>query len=65
MATESIFTNFDITTEEKAKAFIAALEASERWNKKHPFVPNPECRYVTDPKEISRLCRRYRDNGHK
>ncbi|MBQ9368870.1 MAG: hypothetical protein IJT83_13900 [Victivallales bacterium] len=60
MATESIFREVVIDTEEKAKAFIAALEASERWNKEHPFVPNPECRYVEDPKEIARLCQRYK-----
>ena len=50
MSTSSIFTNIKIETQQKAKAFVAALEAAE----KAPQIlrETPNMRYVTNPNEI-------------
>ena len=60
MATSSIFHNVRIDTPEKAEAFVAALEASE----KEPWVRiSPERHVVeTDPSVIRRIMETNRRN---
>ena len=60
MATSSIFHNVRIDTPEKAEAFVAALEASE----KEPWVRISQERHVveTDPSVIRRIMETNRRN---
>ena len=52
MSASSIFTNIKIETQQKAKAFIVALEAAEKAPQISRETPN--MRYVTNPNEIRR-----------
>ncbi len=53
MPTSSLFTNFNITDEKTARAFVKALDASAKDPKR---VPTSSVKaYVSDPEEIRRL----------
>ena len=72
MPTSSIFTNIRITTEEQAKAFIAALEKSEELAKGEVIKMPDNIRFVTVHDEIRRMyakrfekqCSAIRHNSH-
>jgi len=63
MATSSVFHNVKIDTPEKAEAFVAALEASE----KEPWIRvNPERHsVVTDPVIIRQIMETNRKNRER